>query len=152
MNLWVIVNLVAPVAVPILGALLVSLFVYKRGGKSKRGHPLAAFKDGQLCWVVMGMCFNSLYELATPSKGIVVPKVFSDAMEVLLIVLMIGSVGIAVLGSALPVAWPKPPTTPISRLRACGNWVVDYAILLLSVLCTATVVYVAWNVHLTTQA
>jgi hypothetical protein len=152
MNLWVIVNLVAPVAVPILGALLVSLFVYKRGGKSKRGHPLAAFKDGQLCWVVMGMCFNSLYELATPSKGITVPRAFSDVMEVLLIGLMLGSVGIAVLGSALPVPWPKPPTTPISRTRAFGNWVMDFPILLLSVLCTATVIYVAWNVHLTTQA
>jgi hypothetical protein len=151
MNLWTVVNLVAPIGAPILGALIVTPFVYKSGSKNKRGHPLGAFKDGQLCWVVMGMCFNAFYELRTPSEGMTVPTEFTNTMGVALIVLMLLSTGLAVLGSAMPVPWPKPSATPLGPLKASVKFLVDFAVLLFSIAATVAVVYVAWNVHLTTQ-
>lgn len=151
MNLWVVVNLVAPVAVPIVGALVVAPFVYTAGAADRRGHPLGAFKDGQLCWVVMGMCFNAFYELVVPAKDVKIPADFSVNMGVALLCVLVPSIGIAILGSAMPVAWPVPSPTPLGPKAALWKFIVDYPIFIASVIMTVAIIWIAWTVHLTTQ-
>lgn len=151
MDSWVFANLVAPIAAPVAGALLVALFMYKRGSKNRKGHPLAPFKDGQLSWSALGMCLGGLYDLVNPAAGIVVPRNFSITMGIILVCLLIVSVGMAVLGAALPAAWPKTPPAPLSFGQALVKRMFDYSILLASVVVTAATVYVYWEVHLTTQ-
>lgn len=151
MDSWIVVNLIAPIAAPVIGALLVALFMYKRGSKNRKGHPLAPFKDGQLSWSALGMCLSSFYELINPAQGRTVPSGFPVTMGIILVFLLITSVGMAVLGAALPAAWPKPAPSPLSRGQALIKWIFDYSIFLASVIVTAATVYVYWEVHLTTQ-
>lgn len=59
---WYFVNLILPPLLPILLLQLLQLFNLPQA-LMLRVHPLTVVKDGQLCWVAMMMCVNTLYDL-----------------------------------------------------------------------------------------
>ena len=65
---WIVINIVLPVMLPVLGLWLMRVSLVKSEDDAARKQALAArryvmlFKDGQLGWVALLMCFTALSE------------------------------------------------------------------------------------------
>jgi hypothetical protein len=59
---WFLVNVIAPIVVPIGGLLLVAAFPLTQAQRAKLS-PMTTIKDGQLCWISVTYCILALYEL-----------------------------------------------------------------------------------------
>lgn len=59
---WVFVNIILPVAVPMLFMLLAETLVSLPQAAAKRGRILLLVKDGQLGWVALGFSASCSYD------------------------------------------------------------------------------------------
>lgn len=120
--LWVLVNILLPLALPILGPL--PLLLVPPRTVSYGTAILTTVKDGQLCWGVVAMGISTTYELleaAVKGKTIATPHAYAVVSAA---VMMLCSMVVAAKGAISPV--PIPATPPAS-------WITYYQALVFSV-------------------
>jgi hypothetical protein len=60
---WFLVNILAPVLLPVLGTLPFLLLAHRLPVPGAKALLMSTVKDGQLCWAVIAMSVSTIYEL-----------------------------------------------------------------------------------------
>lgn len=120
--LWVLVNILLPLALPILGPL--PLLLVPPRTVSYGTAILTTVKDGQLCWGVVAMGISTTYELLEAAvKGKTIATLHAYAV-VSAAVMMLCSMVVAAKGAISPVPIPAAPP---------ASWITYYQALVFSV-------------------
>lgn len=98
---WGLVNLLAPVLVPVLGILLLKL-TKKRDEEAKKFKVMTVFKDGQLAWIAAVFCCAAFYEYAEADIGDARPGAGWHWMLVPLLLCTVSSIYVGADGAVSP--------------------------------------------------
>lgn len=138
---WHFVNLVIPILLPLAMMGIVSNFPMEQE-RRKNAHWFAAIKDGQMAWVGLGICVNSLYEIRHPSQA--VNANFVTIMFWALIITLVMLTTIAAMSPVFPNSSKQPFQWSRDSLR-------NYVVMLTSVCITVLAAFISGTVHILTQ-
>jgi hypothetical protein len=136
---WFLVNILAPVGLPLLGLLMLKLLPLP--GPPATLRLMTTVKDGQLCWAVVAMGASTVYELWTAlAAHKTIPPWGGIALAGILLVMlsaMLVAAGGAVFSTPLP-------TTPPAGAAA---WMRHYSVFVGSAIMTVIAAITYTSTH-----
>jgi hypothetical protein len=132
---WVLVNILLPILLPVFGLALMRICMKKPVDRNERKKALRSrryvllFKDGQLGWVALLMCFASISDFA---DGLVRLHKAPPGWTIVVLLVIIGA---TMAATTFATNGAVDSVEPIDA-KSFTNWISYYAVALCSALTT----------------
>jgi hypothetical protein len=136
---WFLVNILAPLFLPMLGILPLKLLHLPV--PASRLRLMATVKDGQLCWAAIGISASAIYELWCAATSQVHMPAWSGAALAATVFNMLLSMVVAGGGAVFTT---PAPSVPAAGLRA---WMRDHKVLVPSAAMAGFAAYIVTELH-----
>jgi hypothetical protein len=139
---WFLVNIIAPLALPILGLLVLKLLPLP--GPSDNLRIMTTVKDGQLCWAVVAMSAATIYELWTAFEANKHLPGWRDLALATTILIMLPAMLLAAGGAVFSTPLLPAGSAPADDFK---TWVVHYRVFVASAVLVFGAAFILTGLH-----
>jgi hypothetical protein len=120
---WFLVNIVAPLCLPVFGMLPLKLLPLTPVAPPGSLRLMTTVKDGQLCWAVVGMSAAAIYEVLAAQQPSRTMQGMTGYVLAVTLVLMLPAMMIAAGGAVFTTPLPTAP-----HPRGLRGWLSHYKV------------------------